>query len=245
MSAELAYDVVKLTPEQTEVALQKLLAERQRETGVDRLIRAVGQLLGRLALANLLAALLFAEQYGRVALGFVLIAVLLGIAQVARDRVAEMERVVAGQAAAQRLGIRERFEAELRDIRGQTWYWFTLLPLYLYLLVAQWTGWPRPWWLFALGAVVFARLVYDAFQARLAERNYLESVADLEHLLRGRWEAGEACLSSAEARTLYSIEKRQTQRQVARALMQNETIPLAAVEEELWSSIRAAHQARS
>ena len=118
MSAEVAYDVVRLTSEQTEVALQKLVAERKRETGVDRLIRAIGQLLGRLALANLLAALLFAEQYGRVALGFVLIAVLLGIAQVARDRVAEMERMVAGQAAAQRLGIRERFEAELRDIRS-------------------------------------------------------------------------------------------------------------------------------
>ncbi|MCW5850599.1 MAG: hypothetical protein KIT87_11030, partial [Anaerolineae bacterium] len=66
-----------------------------------------------------------------------------------------------------------------------------------------------------------------------------------ERLLRGRWEAGEACLSSAEAQTLYSIEKRQTQRLVAQALMQNETIPLAAVEEELWSSIRAANQARS
>ncbi|MCW5854356.1 MAG: hypothetical protein KIT87_30080, partial [Anaerolineae bacterium] len=160
MSAEVAYDVVRLTAEQTEVALQKLVAERKRETGVDRLIRAIGQLLGRLALANLLAALLFAEQYGRIALGFVLIAVLLGIAQLARDRLAEMERMVAGQAAAQRLGIRERFEAELRDIRSQTWYWFTLLPLYLYLLVAQWTGWPRPWWLFALGATVYARLVY-------------------------------------------------------------------------------------
>jgi hypothetical protein len=234
---------VTLSPAQSEVALAKLLDERQRQSGLDRFLRAGGQVLGRIALASVLASLLFVRESGALAVGLALIGFLLAFAQAAYSHVFEVERSVAGQAAAQRLGIRARVEAELAEIRSRTWYWIVLIPIYAWLLVGQWTGWPRPWWLYALGVLIFAKLLYDAIHARMAESDYYTSVVELEALLKAKHEAGATRLSEDQAQKLFVIEQQQTQRQVARALLQEDNIPLSAVEDELYSSIRDAHQA--
>lgn len=234
-----------LTREQTTVALQKLLAEKAHESQLDRFIRATAQQLGRVAFFSFMTAFLFIDRYGRVAVGFMVMAALLAIAQIANDRMRLFERMVEGQAAAQRLGIRQRFETEVRSLQNRTWYWIFLIPMYAYLFVAQWLNWPRPWWLFALGWGLLAKLGYDAIRGRMEENRYYESVVELEQLLTVRQEAGEMTLSTHEAEQLYTIEQRQTKRQVAQALLQKDDIPLSALEDELKSTIREAYSART
>jgi hypothetical protein len=243
MNTSSSKGMVTLTPAQSEVALAKLVDERQQQSGIDRFLRAGGQVLGRIALAAVLASLLFVREYGGIAVGLALMGLLLAVAQVAVSHLFEIERRVAGQGAAQRLGIRARVEAELAEIRSRTWYWIVLIPIYAWLLVGQWTGWPRPWWLYALGMVIFAKLLYDAIHARMAESDYYTSVVELEELLKVRQATGTTSLSEDQAHQLFVIEQHQTQRQVARALQQEDSIPLSAVEDELYSSIRDAHQA--
>ncbi len=238
-------DTFELTPEQTQVALSKLLQEREAQSGVDRFLNAAAQQLGRLAVVALLTSLLFVKDYGGIAVGCALVGVLLGAAQLLQNNVEEVEEAVEGRAAAQRLGMRARLESQLQTLQGRTWYWILLVPLYAYLLVGQWIGWPRPWWLFVIGGAMFAKLFYDAIRVRMAERNYYSSLLDLEMSLKTQRDTGTTVLSHEQAQRLYDIEQRQTERHVAQAMQQPDDIPLSDVQDELWSSIQDANKART
>lgn len=234
--------MVALTPRQVEVALQKVIHERERERWLPRLLRALAQLQLRLAAISALSALLFLNSGWQLPIGLVVVAVLFLVGGALQEDGGGADDE--GPAAARRMGLWEKIERDVQQVQPGALHWLGLLPLYVYLLIAQFTDWPRPWWLITLLFVLVALVFYNRLRRQIVENDYYTSIIQLERELKVGQREGDACLSEREVERLWRIEQRQTQRQVVKALEQTNEIPLSHFEAELWSTMRAAYHER-